>query len=297
VKIKGIYCPAITIFNDTGDIDYDLWGKHLDHLADAGINGALIFGSIGEFYALPIEEREQAVQFAADRLRDRDIQVLAGVGDTAFKNVERMVKAAEKADVDAIVAICPYYFGPTDQTALTYYKDIAQCTDMPIVIYNFPDRTGMDINPSLAAKIVKEVPTIIGMKDTVDSASHTRHVIQSVKAVRSNVGILSGYDEYYLPTRIVGGDGVLCGLVNVEPEAFVAMHRAYEAGDYTTAVVKAKRIAHLMQVYDVCDLFISAVKCGVRVKGLPISTYIQKPARQVTQAEYEQVKRIIAESN
>ncbi|QUC04274.1 dihydrodipicolinate synthase family protein [Atopobium sp. oral taxon 416] len=292
MNVQGVYCPAITVFNDDGTIDYKLWGKQLDRVADAGISGVLIFGSIGEFYAIPIEERLRAVPFAVKRLKGK-CKAFIGVGDCVPNDVRRMVEAANKAGADAVVAVCPYYFGPSADTAVAYFKGIAALTDLPIILYNFPDRTGSDISPKLAARIVREVPSVVGIKDTVDSASHTRHVVQAVKAVRPSVGVLSGFDEYYLPTRTCGGDGVLCGMTNVEPETFVALHRAYEAEDMATAVEKAKRIVHLVQVYDVCDLFISGVKCAVKAKGLPISTKIQNPACQASEEQYEHIKQIL----
>ena len=290
---KGIFCPSITITDDEGKIDYDLWGKHLDHLADAGVNGVLLFGSIGEFYSVSLADKEAALEFAVKRVGER-MNVFAGVGDTTYANVIEFTKFAEKAGADAVLAVSPYYFGPSPLTAENYFGGIAEATKLPVILYNFPARTGTDLTPELVASLAAKHPNICGIKDTVDTISHTRKVIRAARAVNPDFTVFSGFDEYYLVNRVSGGNGVLCGLTNVEPETFVKMHAAYEEGDFATAVACAERISKLMAVYDVCDLFVSAIKAAVKVKGLPISTKIFEPAVQATEADEAAIAELLA---
>ena len=291
---KGIFCPSITITDDEGKIDFDLWGKHLDHLADAGVNGVLLFGSIGEFYSVSLADKEAALEFAVKRVGER-MKVFAGVGDTTYANVIEFTKFAEKAGADAVLAVSPYYFGPSPLTAENYFGGIAEATKLPVILYNFPARTGTDLTPELVASLAAKHPNICGIKDTVDTISHTRKVIRAARAVNPEFTVFSGFDEYYLVNRVSGGNGVLCGLTNVEPETFVKMHAAYEEGDFATAVACAERISKLMAVYDVCDLFVSAIKAAVKVKGLPISTKIFEPAVQATEANEAAIAELLAE--
>ena len=291
---KGIFCPSITITDDEGKIDFDLWGKHLDHLADAGVNGVLLFGSIGEFYSVSLADKEAALEFAVKRVGER-MKVFAGVGDTTYANVIEFTKFAEKAGADAVLAVSPYYFGPSPLTAENYFGGIAEATKLPVILYNFPARTGTDLTPELVASLAAKHPNICGIKDTVDTISHTRKVIRAARAVNPDFTVFSGFDEYYLVNRVSGGNGVLCGLTNVEPETFVKMHAAYEEGDFATAVACAERISKLMAVYDVCDLFVSAIKAAVKVKGLPISTKIFDPAVQATEADEAAIAQLLAE--
>lgn len=290
---KGIFCPSITITDDEGKIDYDLWGKHLDHLADAGVNGVLLFGSIGEFYSVSLADKEAALEFAVKRVGER-MKVFAGVGDTTYANVIEFTKFAEKAGADAVLAVSPYYFGPSPLTAENYFGGIAEATKLPVILYNFPARTGTDLTPELVASLAAKHPNICGIKDTVDTISHTRKVIRAARAVNPEFTVFSGFDEYYLVNRVSGGNGVLSGLTNVEPETFVRMHRAYQEGDYATAVEAAERISHLMAVYDVCDLFISSIKVAVMVKGLPVSTKVFEPAVQATPEQVERIRELLA---
>lgn len=290
---QGVFCPSITITDDAGAIDYELWGRHLDHLAEAGIDGVLLFGSIGEFYSFSLDDKKAALEFAVRRVDGR-MKVLAGVGDTKLDRVLDFTRFAEQAGADGVVAVSPYYFGPSPATAQVYFGAIAEATKLPVVLYNFPARTGSDLTPELVAELAAAHPNICGIKDTVDTISHTRKVIAAARAVNPSFSVLSGFDEYYLVNRVSGGNGVLCGLTNVEPELFARMHAAYEAGDFATAVSCAERISRLMAVYDVCDLFVSAIKAAVNVKGLPISTRICEPAVQATPEQVEQIRALLA---
>ena len=275
---EGVFCPSITITDDEGKIDFDLWGKHLDHLADAGIDGVLLFGSIGEFYSVSLDQKKEALKFAVERVAGR-MKVFAGVGDTTYANVLDLTRYAEEVGADAVLAVSPYYFGPSDLTAEVYFGGIAKVTKLPVI---------------LVARLASQHSNICGIKDTVDTISHTRKVIRAARAVNPDFTVLSGFDEYYLVNRVSGGNGVLSGLTNVEPETFVRMHRAYQEGDYATAVEAAERISHLMAVYDACDLFISSIKVAVNLKGLPVSTKIFEPAMQATPEQVEHVRELLA---
>lgn len=290
---EGIFCPSITITDDNGAIDYELWGRHLDHLADAGIDGVLLFGSIGEFYSVSLEDKKAVVDFAIKRVAGR-MKVFVGVGDTVYDHVLDLTRYAQKAGADAVLAVSPYYFGPTDDAAEKYFGGIAEATDLPVVLYNFPARTGSDLSPALVARLAAKYPNICGIKDTVDTISHTRKVIRAARAVNPDFTVLSGFDEYYLVNRASGGNGVLCGLTNVEPELFVKMHDAYQAGDFATAIECAERISALMAVYDACDLFISAIKVAVNIKGLPISTAIFDPAIQASDDQKATIEKLLS---
>lgn len=106
---EGVFCPSITITNDDGTIDYPNWGRHLDHLAEEGIDGVLLFGSIGEFYSIDVKTKAEVVRFAVSKVAGR-MKVLVGVGDTNLDNVRLLAAESEKAGADALVAISPYYW-------------------------------------------------------------------------------------------------------------------------------------------------------------------------------------------
>ena len=215
------------------------------------------------------------------------------MGDTNLDNVKALAAESEAAGVDALLAVSPYYFGPSPDCAKRYFSAVAKATTLPVILYNFPARTGNDLTPELVAELAGENPNIVGIKDTVDTISHTRKVIAAVRKVNPSFSVLSGFDEYYIVNRISGGNGVLSGLTNVEPETFVKLHRAWEAGDHAAVVEAAERVSYLMRLYDTADLFISAIKGAVKAKGLPIDTSVHEPAVQLTDEQYRTIRAIL----
>ena len=144
----------------------------------------LLFGSIGEFYAIDVKTKAEAVRFAVSKVAGR-MKVLVGVGDTNLDNVRTLAAESEAAGADALVAVSPYYFGPSPDCAKRYFSAVAKATTLPVILYNFPARTGNDLTPELVADLAAENQNIIGIKDTVDTISHTRKVIAAVqRAVR-----------------------------------------------------------------------------------------------------------------
>lgn len=259
---SGIYCPSITPLTADGEFDFAAWEAHLDNLTQAGVNGILIFGSIGEFYSFSSEEKIEATKFAKSCLGDRT-QLLVGTGTNSLDETTQLTRKARAAGADGAVVVSPYYFGPTEEQAEQYFTELARATDTPLILYNFPDRTGTDLSPSLVGRLSSANPNIVGLKDTVDSIAHNR---QEIKATGDNFAVLSGFDEYYISNRIAGGAGVLSGLTNVVPETFVKMHRSYEDQDYGTALSYASAISRLMAVYEVGDWFIPTIQYATRVK-------------------------------
>lgn len=290
--LDGIYCPSITITKSDKTFDFEAWAKHLEHLVQARVNGVLLFGSIGEFYAYNPEQKIEALRYAL-RVIEKRIDVLFGIGSTNIEESKQLMRVAQELGVTAVVSLPPYYFGPSPQTCVAYYKELAASADIPIILYNFPDRCGIDLGPDLVCDIVQAVPSVVGIKDTVDTASHTRLIIEAVRRRVPEFCVLSGFDEYYMTNRISGGNGVLSGLTNVEPETFVKMNKAYLANNMDEAVACAKRISHLMKIYDTTDLFISAIKGGIVAQGLDISTSINEPAQQLTSKQLSIIRELL----
>ena len=291
---KGVNSPVITILKDDGAIDYENMERHINHLVDAGLNGLLFLGSLGEFYAFSNAERRALIDFVVKTVAGRT-QVVIGVGNTEEAEVIRLAAHAAEAGADALNIVSPYYFGLPAAAAVSYFERIAHAVELPIMLYNFPDRTGSDLSPEIVREIAERCPTVMGIKDTVDNISHTRRICQAVKPVRPDFSVLSGFDEYYTVNRISGGDGTLTGLTNVAPELFVKMHRAYESGDLAVALRCAEQIAGLMRIYAVTPLFITGMKAAVRAAGLPISTYTRAPGTPLTEAEDREIRAILAD--
>lgn len=292
---QGIYTPSITILKTDGSIDYPNMQKHIDKLIDGGVNGILFFGSIGEFYAFTQDEKKAFIDFAVKTVANR-VTVIVGTGGMIMDEVIDLTHYAGNAGADAAMLISPYYFGPTEQTAIKYFSEVASAVDLPLFLYNFPARTGSDLTPDLVLQLATRHPNIIGIKDTVDCISHTRKIIQKVKTERPDFTVLSGFDEYYVVNRISGGDGILSGLTNIEPGLFADLHKAYANHDFEAVERCAEKVSLLMKLYDVAEFFVAGMKASVKIKGLDITSDTKEPSVGVTAEQYEELRSILKEA-
>lgn len=290
----GIYSPSVTLIDSAGQIDLEGMEKHVTRLVEAGIDGILFFGSIGEFFSFSAAEKAKFLKFIVPKIAGR-VKVLAGVGAASLDEVLDNIAAAEEAKVDGVVSLPPFYFEHSPGRALDFYGQLSAASALPIMLYNFPERTGADLDPQLVTELARRHENIVGIKDTVDNQSHTRRIIREVKSLRPDFSVLSGFDEYYLGNRICGGDGVLSGLTNLVPQVFVKMHRAYEAGDLVTCHEALSKITRLAEIYEIGDLFISAIKEGVRIGGVSCLSAMKAPAVALNTDQKRQIATLLDE--
>ncbi|WP_319403450.1 dihydrodipicolinate synthase family protein [uncultured Anaeromusa sp.] len=293
---KGAITPVITVFNKQGKIDAAGNTQHINRLIDEGINGLLFLGSIGEFFALTMDEKKEFIDLVV-QVTDKRVPVLIGTGGTILAEVIELTNYAQQAGADAVVVISPYYFQLGNEVLYRYYAELAKNTTMPIMIYNFPDRTSVNLDPQLVLRLAKEFPHIIGIKDTVDGISHTRKLIQLVKKERPDFCVMSGYDEYMVPNLLAGGDGVIGGLTNVIPGVFRDLLAAYEKQDFAGVAAGQAKISVLMNLYDLSSPFIAAIKGGVASQGINIETVTQEPSLALQPEQVAAIEKLVQNVN
>ncbi|MGF6952244.1 4-hydroxy-tetrahydrodipicolinate synthase [Neobacillus sp. B4I6] len=293
---KGVFSPVITILDQTGKIDFHGMHEHIDYLINNGIDGLLFLGSMGEFFAFTEEEKKKLITFAIETVNHR-VPVLIGTGGTSVEEVVKLTQFTEVQGADAAVVISPYYFKLDDENLYNYYAAVAQSTKLPIVIYNFPERTNVNISPELVLMLVQDFPNIVAIKDTVDNISHTRQLIQGVKSAVKDFSVFSGFDEYLVPNLMAGGDGVLCGLTNVVPELFCKLFKAYQGGDFSTVVTSQQKISELMSIYDASQPFVAAMKTAVMLTGRTMIPMVKAPGTMLDEQGKEKVRSILVKAN
>jgi len=292
---KGILTPVITIFDEQGTLDFEGNKIVINRLINNGVNGLLFLGSIGEFFALTMQEKKEFIHFVVKTV-DKRVPVLIGTGGTVQGEVIELTQFAEGEGADGVVIISPYYFNLNSEAIYQYYAKIARNTSLPIMLYNFPDRTATDLTPDLVLRLAKEFSNIVAIKDTVDNISHTRKLIQAVKAARPDFTVLSGYDEYLIPNLMAGGDGIIGGLTNVVPELFAGLLQAYRANDFEKVIAGQAKVSTLMKIYDVTNPFIAGIKGAVALKNVAISTAVRQPSVAITQQQMNAISDILAQA-
>jgi 4-hydroxy-tetrahydrodipicolinate synthase len=290
--LKGVFTPVVTIFDERGEIDYEGNKRVIERLIKAGVDGILFLGSIGEFFTISIEEKFKFITFAAKTV-DKRTKVLIGTGGTIVEEVVSLTQYADSEGADGAVIISPYYFTLDEESLYRYYAQAAESVDMPILLYNFPDRTSVSLSPQLIHNLARDFKNIAGIKDTVDNISHTRKVIAEVREDIKEFSVFSGFDEYFVPNLVSGGSGIITGLTNIAPELFVNLYKDFEKGDLNAVMEGQKKINILMELYDVSQPFVSAIKSAVAIMVPGIRADPRKPFSGCNQVQTEKIKEIL----
>lgn len=259
--------PAVTPMLPEGGVDFASCERLYDHLIRGGMDGILIMGSIGEFFSLKLEEKKELIRTAVRAVGKR-AELIAGTTSLVFDEIVELSTFALREGADGVMIIPPYYFCFDDAGVFRYYDELAQAIDGRIYIYNFPDRTGYTISPTVLRDLAAKHPNIVGVKDTVVGVDHTREVIKAVRPVRPDFLVYAGFDDNVAHTALIGGNGGISGLSNLFPELFSAWVKALKAQDMPKVTAIQRMVDSLMDVYSVGFPFVPAIKEGLVQKGV-----------------------------
>ena len=226
---KGVFPAIITPFLKDESLDEEGLKKNIRYLSNTGISGIVPCGTTGESATLTFEEHKRVVEIAVEASK---VPVIAGTGSNNTREAMELTRHAAEAGADAALLITPYYNKPTDKGMFEHFKAIAEKCDIPIVLYNVPKRTGIDLKPELVAKLSK-VKNIVAIKEASGNLSQQSQIIEQTHG--SDFVVLSGDDDLTLPTMALGARGVVSVVANVAPKKTVAMVNAALKGDFETA--------------------------------------------------------------
>lgn len=260
---QGAICPSVIPFDENGKTDFTGLEKHMARLTDSGINGILLSGTIGEFATMSIDERLELIKQAR---KMSNLPMIVHVSSTVVDDMLRLAEASYDNGYDAVMILPQYYYAQTPKQLLSYYKDLNDRLDGDWLIYNFPARTGCDVNAEIVKELVMECPRFVGIKDTVDCSSHTRTIVRTIKPIREDFAVFAGFDEYFVPNLMNGGAGVLSGLNNVVPELFAQIKKAYDQGNLTEVAGLHEEIGRLSAIYAIGDDFVTTIKTAISRK-------------------------------
>lgn len=226
---KGVITALITPLRD-GKVDEAAFTQLLERQIAAGIHGVVPMGTTGESASLTADEHKQVVELCV-RVAAGRIRVIAGAGSSATDKAIELARFAKTVGADGALIVTPYYNRPSQAGLAQHFEAIAEAVQLPVLLYNVPGRTGVDMANETVARLAAH-PNIVGIKDATGDLGR-------VSWMRANIGgqfdLISGDDPSYLGYHAQGGVGVISVTSNVAPEAMVAMHEAAAAGDYATA--------------------------------------------------------------
>lgn len=222
IIFKGCATAIVTPFDEDDNINYDEFKRLIDFQIDNKVNAIVVCGTTGEASTLSNEEKEELIEYCVKVVNKR-IPVIAGVGSNNTKVVIQNEKTAEKLGVDGLLIVTPYYNKTTQKGLIEHYKTISENTNLPIILYNVPTRTGVDINPDTYFELSK-IKNIVATKEACGDISK---VLKIRKLCKDNLNIYSGNDDQIVPILSLGGIGVISVLSNIMPKYTVEMINKY----------------------------------------------------------------------
>ena len=291
-QLKGVIPPVPTIFNAQAQFDPQGMGRLIDRLLASDVNGFLFLGSAGEFATLSNDNRKTIAQFCVEQVGGKK-PVIIGTASCSTREVIELSEHAGSIGADAVMVVNPYYAKLSEERIYQHYRQIAEASPLPVLLYNFPLPTGQDLSVELIARLANDCPNIVGIKDTVDCMSHIRRIVFEVKGKRPDFMVFSGFDEYMLDTLMIGGDGVIPATSNFAPDVTCGIYRAFLEQDFATAQALLKRLAMLSKMYSIDVPFTGVIKEAIRLCGLDIPTTVLSPATQPDAATQQKLVDIL----
>lgn len=262
MSFSGTYTALITPFTN-GEIDVPAFKSLIERQIAAGITGIVPVGTTGESPTLDTEEHIEvirlAVEFAAGRC-----EVVAGTGANSTSEAIELTEAAEKLGATGTLQVCPYYNKPSQEGLYQHFKAIAESTELPVMLYSVPGRSGIEIAPETVARLAADCPTIVAIKEAGGSVDRVNQLVQAVPA---DFAILSGDDQLLLPFVSCGATGLVSVASNLIPEIMVKLVNASTSGDFATALEIQKQFYPLMRGLMSLDVNPVPIKTAVSLQG------------------------------
>lgn len=265
MRIEGIIPPVATPMQANQDLDLPRLRWFLDHQISNGVHGVFVLGTNSEFYALDEGEKQAVIATAVAHVRRR-VPVWAGTGAETTREAIRLTRLAEKEGADGVSVITPYFISPNQQEIYDHYRQIAESTSLPVVLYNNPSTCGgLKIDPDTVGRLA-EIPNILGVKDSSGDLQNTQ---EYVKCVPARFSVLMGRDTLIFPSLLMGTRGAVPATGNVAPALLVEIYERFKRGDLEGAKAAQLRLNPLRLALQLCTAP-GGVKAALEMLGLSI---------------------------
>ncbi|KYG29872.1 2,4-dihydroxyhept-2-ene-1,7-dioic acid aldolase [Priestia endophytica] len=288
-KLRGSIAPIITPFNEDGSVDFETLESLINWHIESGSHGISVTGTTGEPSSLTIEERIQVIERAAKAINGR-VPFVPGTGSTNHEETLYLTKrASEIKGVDGVLIIVPYYNKPSQHALYKHFKKVADTVpSLPIIVYNIPGRTSVNLEVKTLAKLNKDCPNIIGVKESNKDFEHVNRVL--LECGRDFL-LYSGIELLCYPMLAIGGAGYISATANVEPKKVAEVYDAWKEGDVERA---ANLHYELMPLNDVLfkDTNPAPLKAALGMMGR-IKPILRLPMDLPTQELQDEIREVL----
>ena len=286
-KLKGLGVALVTPFTDSGEVDYAALDRLVDYVTEGGVDYLVVMGTTGETPTLTLPERVAVLRAVKARNAGR-LPLVVGVGSNDTARVVELIDQTNLDGVDAILSVTPFYNKPSQRGLFEHYKYIAERSPRPIILYNVPGRTGVNMEAETTLRIARECPNVVAIKEASGDLEQINRVIEGAP---EGFLVISGDDSLALPIMKSGGVGVISVAANAFPRYFAELIRAQAEGGSDENDAKFEKIRPTIKM-----LFVEGnppgVKAALAVRGV-VSNNLRLPLVEVSEELYESLRESI----
>ena len=288
VTHRGIIPALVTPFHEDESLDLEALATMVNWVIEQGVHGVFVAGSQGEFYALSHDEHEAIIRQAVN-VADGRVPIYAGAGAIATRDAVSLAKRSAAAGADLVTVLPPFFVRPNESELRAHFEAVASAVDIPVVLYNQPQRTGTALSTSLV-RLLADVPNIVAIKDSSGSFNQTVDYIESLP---DGFAVLVGNDAQIAYGLFAGAAGAIAAGSNVAAAQYVAIYDAVRAGDVEAATEIQRKVARLRQAFDL-GTFPVVVKEALAILGRPVGP-CRRPVGPLQPGAREQLAQVLAD--
>jgi len=285
---KGVYPAVLTPFKENGEIDFDMFAKNTEAQIKAGVHGIIIAGSLGDAAVLDTDEKFELLTYAIQVIAGR-VPIILNIAENTTEHAVNFAVKAKELGADGLMLLPPMRYRADDREVVTYFKAVANATDLPILIYNNPVDYAVFVSTIMFDEL-KDCPTIVAVKE---STRDLTNITRMKNKFGDRFKILGGVDTISLESIAVGADGWVFGLVDAFPNETVAMYNYAVNGDYDKALKIYRWFMPLLEL-DIHPKLIQYIKLAATAEGIG-TPHLRAPRLPLIGEEAERINQVIAD--
>lgn len=291
INLKGMGVALITPFKEDESIDFPALARLVEYQIQNGIDYLVVLGTTAETPTLTEEEKAQVRSFVIEKVAGR-VPIVLGLGGNNTRAIVDSLKTQNFDGVDAILSVVPYYNKPSQEGIYQHYKAIAQATKLPVILYNVPGRTGVNMTAETTLRLARDFDNIVAIKEASGNITQMDDIIKNKPA---DFMVISGDDGITFPLITLGAVGVISVIGNAFPREFSRMVRLALNGDYASALTIHHRFTELFSLLFV-DGNPAGVKCLLHAMGY-IENQLRLPLVPTRITTYEKIRDVLQKLN
>ena len=291
IDLHGMGVAMITPFKEDESVDYEALIRIVNHLIENGTDYIVALGTTSESPALSEEEKREITRLVVKQV-NRRIPIVLGIGGNCTRNVLAQIEQTDFNGIDAVLSVAPYYNKPSQEGLYQHFKAIAKASPRPIVLYNVPGRTGVNMTAETTLRLAKEFKNIVAIKEASGNITQMDDIIKNKPA---EFQVISGDDGITFPLIALGAVGVISVIGNAFPKEFSRMVRLALEGDYQNARIIHSRFAELFELLFV-DGNPAGVKCMLHMLGF-IENKLRLPLVPTRITTFEKIRNVLNKLN